>query len=406
MNAAESTGNTPYLYSTESTRAHCLTSPWSTLDIPKGKPDDAKGRCSFRREMLLSRTRWYLTDSGTREVFMMRENVVVASGACVVGARDPFARHGEDLVRFRISPELVAHSFAWPPTGVTRENFRETEGIVCRVGGVVAGRAIMDVAFHPLAELENLEVSPTYRGSGVGSTIIEHAVETASRMGFLAMHLQTEPDNVGAQRLYARHGFLPATRGEMLRLWKFLNLPALAQFQHDHPMAVLESKPDSAREHTLRWRDTGSRDELAITIRGGSCQSDSDDVGPSVSCLRLRSGVVRLVAAVEELPSIEVGGTSAVRLSLTNEGSAELSGGLRLGLNQGFRIASDHPGGQRFALRPGEALNLSVPVALDPDFLVTTLDVCPYPSVPVTVDFSIRSHVFWLAGQIRVARAA
>ena len=322
----------------------------------------------------------------------------------VVETRDCFSRHGEELIRARYGPELADHGFEWRPTGVAPENFRDTEVIVSHVDGVVAGRAILDMAFYPLAELENLEVSPPFGGGGVGSAIVRHAIETASQAGFLAIHAQTENDNVTAQRLYAQHGFMPATRGEMLRVWRFLNLPALPQFLHDHPMALLDSGRVSEREHVLRWRDTGSEDELAVTICGGSCQSDSNGVGPAVSALRLRSGSVKLTAAIDGDPSIQVGGNCSIRIALANEGAGELIGGFRIGLNPGFRVASDYPGGERFSIAPGAGVERTVAVTLGTDFPLATLGICSYPSVPISVDFLLGDHTFWLAAQARVSQ--
>jgi len=167
----------------------------------------------------------------------MEQRVYSQSVPVAVETCDVFARHGEEVLRARYWPGVADRGFEWPATGVTLDNFREKEVIVARVGGVVVGRAILDAVFYPLAELENLEVAPAYRGQGVGSAIVRQAVNAAARAGFLAIHAQTFKDNIPAHRLYTHHGFLAATRGEMLRVWKFLNLPALSQFLYDHPLA-------------------------------------------------------------------------------------------------------------------------------------------------------------------------
>lgn len=323
----------------------------------------------------------------------------------ITETRAPHSRHGEELIRARYSPNVADHGFEWPQTGVLRESFRDTEVIVSRIDGVVAGRAILDMAFYPLAELENLEVSPPFRGRGVGNAIVRQAVEVTSRAGFLAIHAQTSKDNVSAQRLYAAHGFTPATRGEMLRVWRFLNLPVLSQFLYDHPMALPGSSRLSDREHILRWFDTGSDDELAVTLRGGSCQSDSDGIGPSVVSLRLRSSPVRLTGTVTGDESVKIGGTCGVGITLVNEGDGMLTGGFRFGLNPGFRTASDYPGGERFSIRPGAAVERTVEITCDADFPVATLGICAYPSVPITVDFLLGDNTFWLTTQARVDQA-
>jgi len=239
----------------------------------------------------------------------------LSSGCACVETRDEFSRHGEELLVARYGPGVADRGFTWPARGVTAQNYRDTEGIVARVDGVVAGRAILEAVFHPLAELVNLEVHPPYRGRGVGSAIVRHAVETAARAGFLAIHVQTFLNETGPHRLYARCGFLPATRGEMLRLWKFLNLPALAQFLYDHPLALFDSKPGAAGTHLLHWHEAAGEDELAVTITGGSCQFDSKGVRPAVSGLRLRSGPIRLRATLEA-DGARIGERCDVRLNL------------------------------------------------------------------------------------------
>jgi len=168
----------------------------------------------------------------------MEDHAYTKSTPVVVEPRDNLAEHAEDLLIARYHAGIADHGFQWPAVGITLEDFRDQEGIVARIGGGVVGRAILDREFYPLAELVNLEVARAYRGRGVGSAIVSHAIERAARSGFLAIHAQVFRNNVAAHRLYAHHGFLPATQGEMLRIWKFLNFPVLAQFSDDHPMAA------------------------------------------------------------------------------------------------------------------------------------------------------------------------
>jgi GNAT superfamily N-acetyltransferase len=335
----------------------------------------------------------------------MFENAAQPTSAqsVVVETRDVFSRHAEELVRARYAPEMANRGFTWPATGVTPEDFRDREVIVARVDGVVAGRAILDAVFYPLAELENLEVAPAYRGRGVGAAIVGQAIETAARAGFLAIHAQTRCDNVAAHRVYAHQGFLPATRGEMLRAWRFLNLPALAQFLYDHPFALFDSRPGAgAREHILRWREPAGEDELAVTLTGGSCQRDSGGVGPGVGAVRLRSGPVCLTATAEGTAAARVEEAFPVRLTLVNEGEGELSGGFRLGLNAGFNIADGHSGGERFSLAAGDTLDRTLAIEIEPSFPAAVLGICAYPSVPVTVEFLLGDHTFWLAAQVQI----
>lgn len=332
----------------------------------------------------------------------MEQQVHSQSLPVVVEARDVFARHGEELVRGRYAPELADRGFEWPATGVSREDFRDKEVIVARIGGVVVGRAILEGVFYPLAELVNLEVAPTFRGQGVATAIVRHAIEAAARAGFLAIHAQSFKENIPAHRLYARHGFLPATRGEMLRVWKFLNLPALEQFLYDHPLALFESAPGTgAREHVLRWHEPSAQDELAVSISGGSCQFDSEGIGPAASRLHLRSGSVSLEATLGADQPAAADRCFEVRLTLANHGSQELAGGFRIGLNPGFRIASQHAGGEGFSLSPATRFERDVTVEVDWSRVQEVLRAawCSYPSVPITVEFLLGDHTFWLAAQ-------
>ncbi len=330
------------------------------------------------------------------------ESSYTQSTPVTIGPRDDCADHAENILIARYHPGIADHGFEWPEVGITVEDFRNKEGIIARVRGVIAGRAILDREFYPLAELVNLEVAPAYRRRGVGSAIVRHAIETAARLGFPAIHAQVFKNEVPPQRLYARHGFLPATQGEMLRIWRFLDFPVLDQFCRDHPMAVFETAPGGeSRTHLLRWRDPLTDGELQVTLAGGSCQFDSDGIGPSVSALRLRSPQVRFRGTQEAIPAIQVGGTFPVGLSLSNEGECELAGGFRIGVNTGFRIV-DHPGGERFSLSPGASLERTVKVELTDGFPAHLLRISSYQSVPVSADLLLGNHTFWLARQVRV----
>jgi len=332
----------------------------------------------------------------------VKDHVYTQSTPVLIGPRDDSADHAEDLLIARYHAGIADHGFEWPQVGITLADFRNSEGIIARVDGVVAGRAMLDREFYPLAELVNLEVAPAYRGRGVGTAIVRHAVETAARLGFLAVHAQVFRNEVPPQRLYARHGFLPATQGEMLRIWRFLNLPVLARFSHDHPMAVFETLARSEpRTHVLRWRDPVGDHELAVTLTGGSCQFDSDGVGPAVSALRLRSFQIGLQAALDPIPPVKIGESFAVGLRLDNEGDSDLGGGFRIGVNTGFRIA-DHPGGEQFSLSPRSSFERTLKVELTDSFPAHLLRISSYQSVPVSIDFLLGDHTFWLAAQVKI----
>jgi len=139
-----------------------------------------------------------------------------------------------------------------------------------------------------------------------------------------------------------------------------------------------------------------------VTISGGSCQFDSGGVGPGVSKLLLRNGGLSLEATLDADQPAAPDRCFEARWTLANHGSQELAGGFRIGLNPGFRIASEHTGGERFSLPPGASLERSLTVAIEPSFPAELLGICSYRSVPVTADFLLGDHTCWLAAQVRV----
>jgi GNAT superfamily N-acetyltransferase len=59
--------------------------------------------------------------------------------------------------------------------------------------------------------VRDLFVHPDRRRSGVARALLDSVLSAAQRRGALRLSLQTEPDNIGALRLYEQHGFVPVT---------------------------------------------------------------------------------------------------------------------------------------------------------------------------------------------------
>jgi ribosomal-protein-alanine N-acetyltransferase len=61
------------------------------------------------------------------------------------------------------------------------------------------------------AELANLAVDPSRRGTGVGAALLQAFLERVEAEPPLpAVYLEVRASNAAAQRLYARAGFVPA----------------------------------------------------------------------------------------------------------------------------------------------------------------------------------------------------
>lgn len=55
--------------------------------------------------------------------------------------------------------------------------------------------------------LEDMVVSPTERGKGTGSKLLQAAVDFARQQGCKRITLLTDKDNTSAQHFYGKHGF-------------------------------------------------------------------------------------------------------------------------------------------------------------------------------------------------------
>lgn len=80
--------------------------------------------------------------------------------------------------------------------------------LACRLDGTPLGC----VAMRPMApagccEMKRLYVAPEARGLGLGKALVEAVVEAAQRAGYRELWLDTLPDMLDAQALYARLGF-------------------------------------------------------------------------------------------------------------------------------------------------------------------------------------------------------
>lgn len=66
------------------------------------------------------------------------------------------------------------------------------------------------------AFVDELFVLQPYRGSGIGSGLLDHAKAEAAMLGVRALHLEVARDNAGARRLYQRWGFRSRTHYHLM----------------------------------------------------------------------------------------------------------------------------------------------------------------------------------------------
>lgn len=70
----------------------------------------------------------------------------------------------------------------------------------------------------PLAQLEELYVVPGHRGSGVGSAVMDEAVNVLARKGCEEIHINVDEPDHDARRFYERHRFTNVEVGQDYRM--------------------------------------------------------------------------------------------------------------------------------------------------------------------------------------------
>jgi GNAT superfamily N-acetyltransferase len=83
-----------------------------------------------------------------------------------------------------------------------------------RAVGHLVGRVLEPDTLRPgttVAVLESIRVAPEARGQGFGGRLIEAFFVWAREYGAVRAGVTAYAANEGAQRLYARHGFVPAS---------------------------------------------------------------------------------------------------------------------------------------------------------------------------------------------------
>ncbi|MEE9905089.1 GNAT family N-acetyltransferase [Chlorobium sp.] len=84
---------------------------------------------------------------------------------------------------------------------------------VCTVDGTIQGMVLLlftvsTALGRKVALLEDMIVDPTFRGAGIGSMLISHAISFAEKQGLARITLLTDGDNSRAQEFYSRSGFM------------------------------------------------------------------------------------------------------------------------------------------------------------------------------------------------------
>lgn len=318
--------------------------------------------------------------------------------------RNSCTRQGEEMVHTHDGEFIPGRALTWPDTDNDASPLRSREPMVAKVDGIVAARAFFEAELYPFAELVNLYVSPSFRGKGVGDRFVGEMVKRACELGYLAIHVQTDLDNKVAQRLYAKHGFLPAQQGQRLRMVRFLNLPMLSGFLSTHPLVRFDSRVSDSDSNlwALEWVDLINRDKLTIFLAGGSCQSDSEGFAPGVARVEICTADCAFDANICGPDEVAIDQEIPLTLEIINNSKVELQGTARLLLNAGFAPGTDTRGVADFTVESDSTVMLALPALANESFDRNFWKYSSYGSVGIGIEVFVGSRSFWLVKQVKV----
>jgi len=286
-------------------------------------------------------------------------------------------------------PALPREHGRWPDLWPDSECYRQNETLVAVSDGLVVGRAILEARYQPCCELVNICVRPDYRNQGAATALVREAITRARSMGFKVMFVQEYRNDAQAHGIYLKVGFVPATRGDMLRLVKLLDVPAVSNFLTAHPNAVLTSEAAPAageRWWRLVWAD--GPHSVALALHGGSCQGDSDGFQPVLQGCDLVDGDLSLSARVEANEQhLAPGEVVEITMAVRNAGAAPFAGLVRAVLLPGMELAVDQPP-TALHLDAGQEQRVALPIRLAEARAVDLAagGFLSYRSIPLTLE--------------------
>jgi ribosomal protein S18 acetylase RimI-like enzyme len=300
---------------------------------------------------------------------------------------------------------IPRHHGHWPRLWDDADPRTQNAGIdlVAEVDGLIVGRAFLEAHHHPYCELVNLGVRPDYEGMGVATALVREAITRARALGLKVMVLQEGLDEAEAHGIYEKAGFVRATRGDMQRMVKLLDVPLVSGLLKRCPEASFASEPAPDRGDRcwkLSWE--GAPDDfVSLYLFGGSCQYDSDGFQPVIGACELAAGEVALAARVECAPEVAKGQPVELLVTVENRADSALEGCVRTVLLPDTELSGDGPADAvPLNLPPGAEQTVALPIRVTHHFRCDFLRFGSYPSVPLTAELC------WPRGSVLLSRAA
>lgn len=139
------------------------------------------------------------------EIPMMEEHRVPEDHLVAICERDDTLYSWRNASIYKVDGKAVAGLISYPGNGYHDVKMRTFQ--LVPAGVLDFDPFTMDDEAHEGEYyLDSLAVLPEYRGRGIGTALLRHGIETATRLGLLPV-LACDPDNENAYHLYCSLGF-------------------------------------------------------------------------------------------------------------------------------------------------------------------------------------------------------
>jgi GNAT superfamily N-acetyltransferase len=302
--------------------------------------------------------------------------------------------------------ELPTKHAVWPAVWPNLDEYLRHETLVAVQNELIVGRAILEARYQPCCELVNLCVRPDCRNQGAGTALVNEAIKRARSMGFKYMFVQENLDDAEAHNIYLKAGFLMATKGNMQRLIRLLDVPVVSNFLTLHPSATFTPEPAAQlgdRWWRLSWREGES--SVALYLHGGSCQGDSDGFQPVVQAFDRADGGMSISASAEASEKEMVRGETVSKLTMTvqNQADKPFKGVVRAVLLPDTEVVGEPAAPVPVELVAGESQVVDIQVRVTAGFDRGTTKFLSYRSAPLTLELCWEKGSVLLSVAVKVA---
>lgn len=216
----------------------------------------------------------------------------------------------------------------------------------------VVGIAVLDERDPSITYVQWVHVLREYRRQKVGSSLMEATLARVKRKRTPLTSLHTTADNIAAQGLYGKFGFV-SLQPPGNYMVNFQHLPLLQRFQELNPKA--EAKPlgkqtdfHGRKVLPISWKDESTGREIILYFERGMVGSSIPLEGGSVNLYLVSSGRSPVGFDPRTPPGVSAGSTVYLKLVLENQSSREITGLVRIKTPQFLKI---HPQRRRFAYK-------------------------------------------------------